>query len=77
VAGKTDLLDAYRVIHPRSTPEEGTFNGWRGQTTGSRIDWIFASPTLKAKEASIETWSEGGRYPSDHFPVTAVLEASP
>lgn len=75
VAGKDDLLDTYRSAHPEKQAKEGTFNSWRGMTSGPRIDWIFASPSLTTKQASIVTWSDNGRYPSDHFPITAVLES--
>ena len=68
------LVDTYRVTHPTPADDEGTFNGFLGQTNGARIDWIFASDGLAVVEAAIDTTSEDQRYPSDHFPVTAVLQ---
>lgn len=66
-------IDAYRAIHPERMTEEATFHGFKGGKEGSRIDWIFHSEDLKATEAAIDRSNEDGRYPSDHYPVTAVL----
>jgi len=75
--GNDQLVDIYRVLHPDRADEdgagEGTFNAFQGKTNGPRIDWILASPTFKILSAEIERRSFDGRYPSDHFPVTAVL----
>jgi endonuclease/exonuclease/phosphatase family metal-dependent hydrolase len=68
------LVDVYRKLHPEIAAEESTFNGFQGRTKGRRIDFIFATPKFKALEASIDRASRDGKYPSDHFPVTAVLE---
>lgn len=67
------LADTYRVAHPEPTQDEGTFGGFRGETSGPRIDWILASPPLKVLSADIDRRQFDGRDPSDHFPVTAVL----
>ncbi len=70
-----DLVDAFQEL---SVPEEGTFHGFTGETTGVRIDWILHGPGhLRAASASVVKYSRDGRWPSDHFPVTAVLEAIP
>lgn len=37
------------------------------------IDWILASPHFRAEAAGVDEYAAGGRYPSDHFPVTARL----
>ena len=68
------FLDVYRQLHPEAQEEESTFNGFRGRTKGKRIDFILASPAFKPIEATIDRTSRDGRYPSDHFPVTAVLK---
>jgi endonuclease/exonuclease/phosphatase family metal-dependent hydrolase len=68
------LLDAYREVHPEVSPLEGTFHGFTGIRNGWRIDWILHSPHFKAKAAEIDCSSRDGCYPSDHYPVTAVLE---
>lgn len=69
------LIDSYREVHPQRVPEEASFHGFKGTRVGSRIDFIFHSRELKAIRATIERdVSSDGRYPSDHYPVTAVLE---
>jgi endonuclease/exonuclease/phosphatase family metal-dependent hydrolase len=37
------------------------------------IDWILASDHFAVVEAGVDRYSEGPRFPSDHYPVTAVL----
>ncbi len=67
------LVDTYRAQHPDAVGEEGTFNGFQGKANGPRIDWILASPSLKVLSADIVRRNFDGRYPSDHFPITAIL----
>ena len=74
--GNDQLVDTYRESHPDKQENEGTFNGFKGRTGGGRIDWVLASPSLRIIEAKIDRTNEEDRYPSDHFPVTAVLERS-
>lgn len=66
------LVDTYRVLHPNETTV-GTFNGFSGKRDGEKIDYILVSPHWKVLEASILYDNTDGRYPSDHFPVTAVI----
>lgn len=66
-------IDAYRAIHPARSPSERTFNNWRGQRTGSRIDWVFHTAQFMTLNAMIDYTQEDGRFPSDHFPVQAVV----
>jgi endonuclease/exonuclease/phosphatase family metal-dependent hydrolase len=66
-------LDAYREIHPNRQTDEASFHGFKGGKEGSRIDWIIHSTDLAGIEATIDRRNEDGRYPSDHYPVTAVL----
>ncbi|MBW3625927.1 MAG: endonuclease, partial [Armatimonadetes bacterium] len=51
----------------------GTFNAFRGETTGDKIDYIFITPEFEVKDAEILRANRDGRYPSDHFPITATL----
>jgi endonuclease/exonuclease/phosphatase family metal-dependent hydrolase len=67
------VIDAYRAIHPERAPDEGTFNGFSGERSGGRIDWVLHSPRFETLEASIDRTERDRRFPSDHFPVTAVL----
>ena len=66
-------VDAFREIHPSRQADEASFHAFKGGREGSRIDWIVHSEDLKAVEADMDRSSEDGRYPSDHYPVTAVL----
>lgn len=76
VVGWTGMTDTYRAIHP--PPDAvgvGTFHGFKGGTSGEKIDFIFtksgAKGTVEVLSAEIDRISEGGRWPSDHFPVVA------
>lgn len=72
------LRDTYRAAHPAKFEGEGTFPNFRaGVTEGARIDWIGCSPDWEVKEASIDRTARDGRTPSDHYPITAVLRATP
>ncbi len=67
----TPLLDTYRQAHKTVRAGEGTFHGFGGRLSGQRIDWILATPHFECLHAAIDHSSSAGRYPSDHFPVTA------
>ena len=38
-----------------------------------RIDWILRSKGFSTVSAGIDRANNNGRYPSDHFPVEAIL----
>ena len=69
------LTNAYRDVYPTSSGQERTFHDWTGNTSGSSIDHIFYSTgsIFDAVSANIVHTSFAGKYPSDHFPVTANL----
>jgi endonuclease/exonuclease/phosphatase family metal-dependent hydrolase len=65
--------DSFRILHPDAS-EAGTFNGFKpGQTGGDKIDFVFVEPGTEVLDAAIVRTSRDGRYPSDHFPVTARI----
>lgn len=66
------LVDTFREANPHDSVA-GTFNGFRGDSTGERIDYIFADSSLVVRRAAIVRDRPGGRWPSDHFPVVAEL----
>ncbi|MDA1230979.1 MAG: endonuclease/exonuclease/phosphatase family protein [Planctomycetota bacterium] len=68
------LRDSYRTIHPNRGDDEGTFHGFGGKPGTARIDWILATETFKATTAEIDKTNADDRYPSDHFPVSAVFQ---
>jgi len=66
------FVDSFRQLHP-NVSEVGTFNGFRGNQAGEKIDFIFAPDSIKILEAEINRVQPGGRCPSDHFPVTTQV----
>lgn len=67
------LVDTFRVLYPDAA-EVGTFNAFKGQATGGKIDFIFTVSDIRVVKASIIRDNREGRYPSDHFPVTARIQ---
>jgi endonuclease/exonuclease/phosphatase family metal-dependent hydrolase len=69
------VVDTFRAAHPERGENEGTGTGRfrAGDTSGPRIDWIAAGRDWQIVEAAIDRTAKGGRTPSDHFPVMAVL----
>jgi endonuclease/exonuclease/phosphatase family metal-dependent hydrolase len=72
-AMRTSFADTFRLLHPDAA-QAGTFNGFKlGQTGGDKIDFVFVEPGTEVLAAEIVRASRDGRYPSDHFPVTARI----
>ncbi|MEX2671670.1 MAG: endonuclease/exonuclease/phosphatase family protein [Phycisphaeraceae bacterium] len=71
--GRRYLRDAHRYVHPTPGEDDGTMHKFNGGTGGERIDWILACRQLTPVAAAIDHTHSGRRYPSDHFPVSAVL----
>lgn len=69
----TGFADAWKIAERREGPE-GTFHGFRGTPGRMRIDWIFLRGPWRVTEAETVTFHKDGLYPSDHFPVRAVVE---
>jgi len=67
------FLDTYRAIYPQPAAHEGTFGDFTGASDGSRIDWILISRDLRTVAAAIDRHRRDGKWPSDHFPVTATI----
>lgn len=55
----------------------GTYHGFDGAPDTPRIDWILHNRRFHAEQAAIVRTHAAGRYPSDHFPVTATLRLLP
>lgn len=70
------FLDTYRVLHPDETAV-GTFHAFKGNRDGDKIDFVFVEPETRILEAAILHDNTNGRYPSDHFPVTATILLTP
>jgi endonuclease/exonuclease/phosphatase family metal-dependent hydrolase len=67
------IRDTFRALHVDER-SAGTFHGFSGKAGSRKIDAVFATPDWRVKEAAIVRDSREGRYPSDHFPVTAVVD---
>ena len=67
------LRDTFRAAHPDS-PIVGTFHGFRGTSRGGKIDHIFVE-SKGNRILSADVWKihRDGQYPSDHFPVRAMV----
>ena len=52
---------------------KGTFHCWKGNDDGIKIDYIFAHESIQTKEFMIATDNFKNKFPSDHFPIIAVL----
>ncbi|MGW6024109.1 endonuclease/exonuclease/phosphatase family protein [Streptomyces sp. NPDC055099] len=67
------LVDTWDAADERSKAY-ATFHGYRPLVPdGDRIDWILATPDVRVHSAAINTFSQGGQFPSDHLPVQASL----
>jgi endonuclease/exonuclease/phosphatase family metal-dependent hydrolase len=83
------LADTFTAMFPRGVAGSGTYHAFRGNRDGARIDFVLVWPLRglhlsprhhsgggkewRVLQADIVHTSENGRYPSDHFPVTATL----
>ena len=66
------MVDTFRALHPDAN-DVGTFHSFKGDCTGDKIDFILTTSDVQALDAQIIRDNVDGRYPSDHFPVTARL----
>jgi len=68
--------DTYEAVHGTADPGH-TFHEFQGPAHASEIgkmDWIFVRGSARILGAEIVTDSRDGRFPSDHYFVTADLE---
>jgi len=66
------LRDSFRDLSADATGI-GTFHAFQGSIQGEKIDAILVSSHWQVEAAGINRTNAAGRYPSDHFPVTATL----
>lgn len=66
------FTDTFRALHA-GAPFAGTFNAFRGDSTGDKIDYVFVRGGWTVNQAAIVRIRPDGRDASDHFPVTATL----
>lgn len=67
------IFDSFRQANPERSPNESSSTRWVGNREGTRIDWILHSQEFKTLQSVINYTHDAGRYPSDHYPVQAIL----
>ena len=70
--GPLAVVDTFRQLHP-DEETVGTGGGFEGRRNGKKIDYVFVEPTTQVLKADIVRTQRDGRYPSDHFPVSATV----
>lgn len=70
------MVDTFRVLHP-DVEDVRTAHAFRGGRQGEKIDYVLTPPAVEVLEAQILYDNVDGRYPSDHYPVTARLRLAP
>jgi endonuclease/exonuclease/phosphatase family metal-dependent hydrolase len=68
-----DTFDAERLAEGNV----GTAHAFTGATAGGKIDHILVTDHWRVEDAAIVHTHEGSLFPSDHFPVTAVVVLQP
>ena len=68
------LLEEATSLRGALTPPEGTFHGFTGEAPDGPIDHVFYSPEWQMLSARVLHGDGTKPFPSDHFPVSAVLQ---
>ncbi len=71
--GPRPLRDAYRLAHPDGRGD-GSFHAFGKLPRPQAIDWILVSQEFHVRDAGIDRSQVDGRYPSDHYPIWALLD---
>ncbi|WP_228851343.1 endonuclease/exonuclease/phosphatase family protein [Aegicerativicinus sediminis] len=72
---KSALRDTYELAGENVFGPEGTFNGFKiDYGEERRIDYIFVSEDFKVQKLAILSEVTNAQFPSDHFPVLALLQ---
>ncbi|MBT5187752.1 MAG: endonuclease/exonuclease/phosphatase family protein [Kordiimonadaceae bacterium] len=73
ILNRGGYTDAFRVLHPEETLV-GTFNGFTGVSNQDKIDFVFIGKDIEVIKSTIDRSNINGKYPSDHYPVTATIK---
>ncbi len=67
------LTDSEAISQKGHYGPYSSFNGFKQEQTGRHIDYIFVKNGVTCSQHAThsETWA--GRFPTDHFPVSAIL----
>lgn len=71
IADRVKLMNSYQTSKMDEIGK--TFHGFNGGAAGEPIDYIFHTETLDLREVIIHRDAFEGRYPSDHYPVSADI----
>ncbi len=72
VSATVRLRDTFRAVHPDAVVV-GTFNSFRGDSTGGKIDAVLAGDVWETIDAGIDRRRFGALWASDHYAVWATL----
>ena len=72
VVSSIKLQDVHAVLHPNT--DEQTYHAWGQGNFNKRIDFIWASPSLKPISSRVITEKFNGLFLSDHHPVEATVK---
>lgn len=68
------LVDAYDELPGGAHSVGATYHGFRGGGEGGKpIDYIFATNDLRIDKVTVDRERYDGKYPSDHYPITAHI----
>ena len=68
------LVSAWARMHPEKAGIIRTGHGFKGGRSGTAIDHILVEEGTLVIKADIDQRTIEGRYPSDHYPVTAKVK---
>jgi endonuclease/exonuclease/phosphatase family metal-dependent hydrolase len=67
------MIDAFRQVQPQGT-DEATYHAYGRGEEMAAIDWILVSGHFRVLAADIDRSRQGNLFPSDHYPLTSVLD---
>lgn len=67
------LRDAWREAH-LGEPDTRSFHKWGEATENQRIDYVLFSGDLRLIDAQLDRTQRDGRFPSDHYPLSASFK---
>jgi len=70
--GNRVISDSFRELNPEYQ-NAGTFHDFNGTRNENKIDYIFYSGNMKIISSQISYFAQDHKFPSDHFPVEALI----
>lgn len=69
-----EFQDVFKISKNHLSPCYGTFSNYQAPSFEAKtIDWILCSKDVSVSSTKTHTFNVGGRYPSDHLPISARL----